>query len=186
MMRTVFWMAACFLSLLGSVPSQACTFTEPAFWRDKPINILSDGSFNKAEESSLSSISGKAPVDIGRGKIGQRITFAGPCGFAEYLLVVDCISLETIVIKGLQDPEAIVHGYYSSPEIFRLYPPHGKIRLTRSVTVAELAAISAAEGYEYETDMQKVKVLAVKKKKNAYNPFTGCKVLYPESPGAMQ
>ncbi len=85
MMRTVFWMAACFLSLLGSVPSQACTFTEPAFWRDKPINILSDGSFNKAEESSLGSISGKAPVDIGRGKIGQRITFAGPCAFWSWI-----------------------------------------------------------------------------------------------------
>jgi len=182
MMRTVFWMAACFLSLLGSVPSQACIFTEPAFWRDKPINILSDGSFNKAEESSLSSISGKAPVDIGKGKIGQRITFAGPCGFAEYLLVVDCISLETIVIEGLPNPE-VINGI-SSPEVFRLYPPHGKIRLTKSVTVAELAAISAAEGYEHDTDLQKV--LAVKKKKNAYNPFTGCKVLYPESPGAMQ
>jgi hypothetical protein len=183
-MRTIFWMAACFLSLLWSVPSQACTFTETAFWRDKPINILSDGSFNEAEESSLSGISGKAPVDIGKGKIGQRITFSGPCDFVEYLLVVDCISLETIVIQGLPDPEAIAYFYYSSPEIFRLYPPHGKIRLTKSVTVAELAAISAAEGYEYETDLQKV--LGVKKKKNIYNTFTGCKVLYPESPGATQ
>jgi len=181
-MRTIFWMAACFLSLLWSVPSQACTFTEPAFWRDKPIKILSDGSFTEAEESSLSSLSGKAPIDIGKGKIGQRITFSGPCDFVEYLLVVDCFSLETIVIEGLPNPEVI--NEYSSPEIFRLYPPHGKIRLTKSVTVAELAAISAAEGYEYETDLQKA--LGVKKKKNAYNPFAGCKVLYPDSLGATQ
>lgn len=86
-----------------------------------------------------------------------------------------------IVIEGLPDPEAIGYSYY---EIFRLYPPDGKIRLTKSVTVAELAAISAAEGYEYETDPQKA--FAVKNKKNTYNPFTGCKVLYPESPGATQ
>ena len=182
-MRTMLWIIACFLSLLWSVPSQACTFTEPAFWRDKPINILSDGSFDEAGEF-YGSISGKAPLDIGKGKIGQRITYSGPCDFVEYLLVVDCISLETIVIEGLPNPKA---GYaYSSPEIFRLYPPDGKIRLTKSVTIAKLAAISAAEGYEYETDLRKVKVLAVKKKKNVYNPFTGCKVLYPESLGATQ
>jgi len=65
-----------------------------------------------------------------------------------------------------------------------LYPPHGEIRLTETVTIAQLIATSEAEGYQYVTDARKA--LFLEKKQNAYNPFTGCKVLYPDSPGATQ
>ena len=158
---------------------------KPEFWRDKPIKINSDGSFEEAGNDFYASLSGKAPVDIGGGKIGQRIVVGGFCSYDERLLVVDCTSLEMIVIYGREDPDDPGIGGGMPPDkLAMLYPPHGKIRLTKSVTVAELAEISAAEGYEYETNPQTA--FAVKRKRNTYNPFTGCKVLYPDSPGATQ
>jgi hypothetical protein len=158
---------------------------EPEFWRDKPIEISSDGSFREAGDTFYGTISGKAPVDIGEGKVGQRIVDGGFCTFVERLLVVDCFSLETIVIYGRRDPDDPgIGGGMPTYELAMLYPPHGKIRLTKSVTIAELAAISKAEGYHYDADPRKT--FASVKKKNRYNPFTGCKVLYPDSPGATQ
>lgn len=184
-MRTMLWIVACFLSLLWSVPSQACSMDKPEFWRDKPIKINSDGSFEEAGDDFYASLSGKAPVDIGGGKIGQRIVVGGFCSYGERLLVVDCISLEAIVIYGRDDPDDPGIGGGMPPDkLAMVYPPHGKIRLTKSVTIAELAAISKAEGYHYDADPRKT--FASVKKKNRYNPFTGCKVLYPDSPGATQ
>ncbi len=185
-MRTMLWIAACFTTLVWSVPTQACSMApKPEFWRDKPIKIFSDGSFEEAGDTFYGGISGKAPVDIGEGKIGQRITDYGFCWAGQRLLVVDCISLETIVIYGRVDPDDPgIEGGSPSNHLAMLYPPHGKIRLTKSVTIAQLAAISEAEGYQYETDARKT--FTAEKKKNTYNPFTGCKVLYPDSPGATQ
>ena len=185
-MRTLLWIAACFTTLFSGVPLQACSMVEePEFWRDKPIKMFSDGSFEEAGDTFYGDIAGKAPVDIGEGKVGQRIVDGGFCTFGERLLVVDCFSLETIVIYGRRDPDDPgIGGGMPTYELAMLYPPHGKIRLTKSVTIAQLAATSEAEGYQYETDARKT--FTAEKKKNTYNPFTGCKVLYPESPGATQ
>ncbi len=188
-MRTMLWIVACFSALVSSVPSQACQPAEkPAFWRDKPIKIFSDGSFEEAGDfysRVYTSLSGNAPLDIGGGKFEQKITYSAVCTTNEAVLVVDCNSLETILIKGAFDPEAPeYHGGMPPGTARMLYPPHGEIRLTETVTIAQLIATSEAEGYQYVTDARKA--LFLEKKQNAYNPFTGCKVLYPDSPGATQ
>jgi len=185
MMNSMIALLGFIVVLLVNGPSIACSSRSSIFWLDKPIQINADGSFSQAEEHRYERIYGDATRDIGGGKIGQRIIDSGACSASESLLIVDCFSLETIVIKGLVDPdEPEIEGGGPSNRLAMLYPPQGKIRLTKSVTVAELAKISAAEGYEYETDPKKA--FAVKRKQNTYNPFTGCKVLYPDSPGATQ
>jgi hypothetical protein len=184
-MKNIIGLIGFFVVLLINGPSNACSYSVPIFWSDKPIQINADGSFSQAEEYRYERIYGDAPQDIGGGKIWQRIIDAGACSGSESLLVVDCIFLETIVINGLVDPDKpFINGGGPEADIAMLYPPRGKIRLSQSVTIAELAAISVAEGYEYETDPKKA--FAVKRQRNAYNPFTGCKVLYPESLGAKQ
>lgn len=156
---------------------------KPEFWRDKPIKIFSDGSFDEAGDDFYGTLSGKAPVDIGEGKIGQRIIVGDFCSYGERLLVVDCISLQAIVIYGREDPDDPgFDGGMPPDKLAMLYSPHGKIRLTKSVTIEELAAISNAEGYKYDADPPKT--FASVKKKNRYNPFNGCKIFYPDSPGA--
>jgi hypothetical protein len=189
MMRTMLWIVACFSALVSSVPTQACQPAgKPAFWRDKPIKIFSDGSFEEAGDFYSSflytSVSGNAPLDIGGGKFEQKIKYSLAWSTREAVLVVDCSSLETILIKGAFDPEAASYGGGPPLTTRMLYPPHGKIRLTETVTIAQLAATSESEGYQYVTDARKP--LFLEKKQNAYNPFTGCKVLYPDSPGATQ
>jgi len=148
-----------------------------------PINILADGSFRGAEEESSYGMGGMAPVEIGNGKVGQRIFYSSLCSISERLLVVDCNSLEGIVIDGVLDEYGErAHGGFPPVSVDMLYPPRGKIRLTKSVTISDLAAVSLAEGYDFTTDLQAA--FATKKKKNRYNSFNGCKIFYPDSPGA--
>ena len=97
--------------------------------------------------------------------------------------MVDCLSLEGILIDGLE----VRNGGYiggAGPDVIvdLLYSPKGKIRLTKSVTIEKLAAVSRAEGYDFTTNLQAA--FATEKKKNRYNPFNGCKIFYPDSPGA--
>jgi len=153
----------------------------PPIWLDMPISIMRDGSFKRAGEEVWDWIDGSAPFDVGNGKVGQELYRGdGNCNHMELLLVVDCISVEHIVIEGVDGQKGLISPYSTSVDL--LYPPTGKIRLTESVTISELAEVSGAQGYTFETDLQSA--LETKKKRNRYNPFNGCKIFYPGSPGA--
>jgi hypothetical protein len=183
MSKMVIVISSFVLALLCSGPLHACSVVFSSNWRDKPISIMPDGSFDHAEEDQGYGMGGRVPIDIGNGKVGQRLVYSDPsCSFPERLLVVDCTSLDGIVIDGLVDFDEPGLGGGNSYSVDLLYPPKGKIRLTKSVTIGELAAVSRAEDYDFTTDLQAA--FATKKKKNRYNPFNACKIFYPDSPGA--
>jgi hypothetical protein len=155
----------------------------PAFWFDEPITIAADGSFTKGGDSYGFDLVGRPIVDMGDGRIGQRLRRESACRYDEKLLVVDCNTTEIIVIDGRVDPDnQDSFGMGPSTTIDMLYPPYGKIRLTRSITVSDLVQIARSEGYEFETDL--LVAFGGGKKKNRYDPFNGCEIFYPDSAGA--
>jgi hypothetical protein len=176
---------ACLVSIWGT-NAYACLPPErPASWFDQAIKIAKDGSFTKAEDNFYSSYQGMAVLDLGSGKFGQRLRHGDFCSYFERLLVVDCEATQLIVIDGRVNPKKPDDfGGGPSSVVKMLYPPNGKVRLNEKTTIAGLVALSKAEGYDYQTDVQAA--FGGGKKKNRYNPFNGCKLFYPDSAGAKQ
>ena len=174
------------LALAWAHVAAACVLPAPPLvWTDKPISIASDGSFKDAGDDVYVSLTGNAVLDIGGGKIGQRLLAASGCSHAERLLVVDCDTAEMIVISGRADPGLPVDlGAQPSTTVSMLYPPHGNVRLTRRTTIDGLVTLSKAQGYAFETDLGSA--FGGGKKKNLYNPFHGCGLFYPDSAGAKK
>jgi hypothetical protein len=177
-------LAAGLLSLTTSSIAHACLPPDkPAFWRDRPIRVHPDGSFDRAEDQFYFTESGLPVVDVGSGKVGQRIRTESFCGSGEKLLLVDCIAAKLIVIDGQVNPaKPDDFGGGPSNSVDMLYPPHGRIRLTKSTSIAGLVQVATKAGYEFETDP--AVAFEMKNKKNRYDPFTGCRLFYPESAGA--
>lgn len=161
---------------------------KPAFWRDKPISVGDDCSFDNAEGDYYFSVNGRAVKDLGGGRVGQRLLSSDFCGSAEWLLVVDCSSQESILIAGGVDPEDPGDfGGGPSTTVDMLYPPRGKVRLTKSTTIKSLEALADREGYDHSRTFDEwMKWNGGGKKKNAYNQFCGCALFYPGTPGASK
>ena len=64
MNRTVPALFGIALALSGGSQINACTMEPIPNWRDKPISIMPDGSFDQAEESIMDIMSGRVPLDI--------------------------------------------------------------------------------------------------------------------------
>lgn len=168
------------LVALAPTASLACPPADPGAAFDLPVVTTSDGSFERASENDEASVFyGEPARDIGGGRVGQRIV-EGMCLPAQLLLFADCTTGEAIVVHGipvLADDEA---GFSTS--VRALQPPRGPLALTAATTVAEVAAMAAREGWRVTTDVQGL--AAARGPGNRFDPFMGCRVLYPGSAGA--
>jgi hypothetical protein len=150
---------------------------------DRRIIVADDGSFqNAAPDDDRYAIDGKPIVDAGGGRIGQRIIYEGPCEHNERLLVVDCSTKEEILVNGIQ---AISEGGfmvdYPYSSIDNILYPKGPIRLSR-MGVEQIETVAKKSGLEFVTDV--TGEIARMKRRNRYDPYFGCKIFYPGSPGA--
>ena len=165
----------------------ACTPIDPAHVVvDIPITIYSDGSFKDASDDDSVTFLRSNPVrDIGGGRTGQVIeTNGGSCGLFQALLLVDCTTGQAIMINGVRPATQPADG----PELFEstraLQPPEGPLALTAATTVPEVAALAAAQGWRVQADVPDM--IAAMSAQNRYNPLMGCKIYYPDLPGASQ
>lgn len=132
-------------------------------------------------------IEGAVPVNIGGGRIGQRITRGFGCGHDEEIWIVDCHSGAEIGIAGPQADDM-----NQSRRADLLYPPHGALRLTAGVTVPDIAAVAAREGYDHWPDILAHLRAAYSvanpalARMNGPDPACGCRIFYPDSPQANQ
>ena len=174
------------MAAMWAASASACQPSEkPTGWFDKRISVSKDGSFENAEDNFYQTITGAAVLDIGGGKIGQRIRLDHFCGYGEKLLVVDCTAAKLIVIQGRVNPDQLDDfGGGPSYSVTMLYPPQGKVRLSPKTTIDILVNLSKSEGYEFETDPEVA--FGGGKKKNRYNAFGGCQLFYPDSLAATQ
>lgn len=125
-------------------------------------------------------MSGTAAVNIGGGRIGQRVSQGFGCGWDEEIWIVDCNSGEMIGINGPQ-AEADMN---QSRRASLLYPPEGALQLTPDTKVADITAVAAREGYDYWTDF--TARLAQINGPTPPDPACGCRIFYPDSALATQ
>ncbi|MEX0284805.1 MAG: hypothetical protein AB3N23_09355 [Paracoccaceae bacterium] len=176
-------------AFLASVPvwtgaALACEPLPPQpLWADKRIKVEGNCAFTQAEGHYDTSIWGNKAIDIGGGKVGQKVNEAAVCRVYERLVVVDCNAGQGIFVEGVVDPQDNVDlGGGPSTSIAVIQHPKGPIRLTSTTTISDIAAVAQRAGLTYTTDL--TQDLSRMKKRNRYNPYCGCAVFYPGSTGA--
>jgi hypothetical protein len=158
--------------------SLACEPAVDPFPRDLRVEALPDCSFQNARETD--DLSGNPVVDIGGGRVGQKLVENRICGTGEQLMFVDCARAEVIVLDGAYTDST---GGVSNSSIAPIQQPLGPIGLRPSTTVADLAAVAAAEDIGYTLNI--FAELDREKPRNRFDPFCGCKLFYPDSAGAQ-
>jgi|GEM_PF-3690133 len=180
------------VALAAAHPAAGCEpqmFTGSGASYDTRISIKPDCSFtdgfierNKGSAYfTVNSRSGGPAINVGNGRVAQKIVISEICGPAEYLLFVDCGSGESAMIAGAPPPEA--EGSYLGGFFIRyIQKPHGPIALYDRTTVAELTETAKANGLELMEDP--VSVLAGTRRRDRYDYACGCKLYYPGSAAA--
>lgn len=174
---------ACEPVILGPVAS--------IFAFNKPLKTNPDCSFDsefayrRHGYSAVASVSGGVVRDLGNGRVAQRVTYAGSCNVTERLVFVDCMSMEFIAIVGEPpDPSLPAAAGLTEKRVVEIQKPRGQIQLGSNSTVLGLAKIAEAQDYDYTRDPNDL--LEGLKRRNRFDPFCGCKLFYPDMPGATQ
>jgi hypothetical protein len=170
--------AALFLAVfMMPVASLAC---DPIIDPNAPDLAVTTGPDCRFSNGGIDdTVSGAAVVDIGGGKIGQKLEINLYCGTAEELMFVDCTRGEVVTLAGGYSGS---EGGVSNSSIALIQAPQGPISLRPSTTVAGLAALAESNGIAYS--LSTLANLAAQKQTNQFDPFCGCKIFYPDSAGA--
>jgi hypothetical protein len=169
-----------FLSVAPAVASACMVEGAPAGWQDAPTRVARDGSFIGGGAVYGVSITGGPVVNIGGGRIGQRIEFQGPCDGQETLVFIDCNSLAAIWIGGQPyEGDALTGG----TDADALYPPEGALQLSAETTIEALAAVATREGYSWGNLADLLPSYA---RDEVPTPYSLCRLAYPGSAGATQ
>lgn len=194
--RTALALAA---ACVFGVPTQglACTgmrITATSSELSAALDVRPDGSFEalasygKREKPAsgrylATRVSGGAIKNLGEGRVGQKLTYVYEgCSSHEDLLFVDCNALEGLMLSG-QSADSLIEGY-SASTIAMIQYPKGPIRFGKGITVDHVAAVAAK--HKISATRELYNHYATMKKKMRYNPYQGCKIFYPDSPGAQR
>ena len=144
---------------------------------------FSDCSFNGGGNNHY--FSGDPAVDIGAGKITQKIVSNPTCPYQEHLLIADCGTGKIVVIDGILDPEItkelassgayMLGGDYKTEYLFA---PYGPVRISQNTQVEKLASNLKADGISTTENLREL--IASFKRKNRFDLMCGCKLFYPE------
>jgi hypothetical protein len=159
----------------------------PAHIIDLPLEVSDDGSFRYAGEVDNSingrflwgEVGGNPIVDIGNGRVGQKLFAYGACLQVEKLLFVDC-SNDVLVLFYGEGSDGLGGGWLSS--ISAIQAPDGPIRLSATSTVEQLEGVAKANKISFTRDL--IKIVDASKERNRFDPWNGCKIFYPDSLGA--
>ncbi|MEP1963842.1 hypothetical protein [Tateyamaria sp.] len=149
----------------------------------QPVAFADDGSFENAGRGRWGYAFGGRVVDVGNGRVAQRITI-GPrfCTQLQSLFFMDCTRNESIVFEGrLRDPDVGIAGPPLS-FIRDIQPPHGPIALTRSSTVESLSDIATENDIEFVTDAKDF--FEENRLMKRIDLRRACRIFYPDTAGA--
>lgn len=174
---------ACLTAVAGLYPamSMGCE-SAPSTEGWKRMSVGDDCSFQNGGRTKFGFYSGQAVVDIGGGRIGQRLTTGDACTPREYLFFMNCGSGEGIVIVGQYDDREPGIVGMSSYSIDLIQKPIGPIGLTSRSTVQELGEIAVSNHYQYTVDLSEFFSRSESRKRIDYS--CGCNLYYPDTPGA--
>ena len=159
----------------------------------QPLSVNPDGSFSTVYANKLVrdeqggyravSLQGGAIRNLKNGRIGQKISSSHEgCSGVEELLFVDCNALEGILLTGTRPEVQISGGNFVS--IAEIQYPKGPIAFTKDTTVAKVEAIAQKHDIYYTRALYEHYDKMPEHKR--YNPYQGCKIFYPDSPGAKR
>lgn len=180
-------MLAVFGLSMTATLARACTPASHVFAVNKATQYQADGSFKFAgvliyEENVYGQeIEGSAIVDIGNGRVGQKVVSSGlSCGSSQSLMFTNCLVPDAVAFSKAMGE--IGGGFaYDSP-VVQLQPPHGPVALTPDATVKSLIKLAARDAAIKHFDP--VALQDDYKPRDRFDPFRGCQIYYPESAGA--
>lgn len=123
---------------------------------------------------------GRPVVDVGAGKVAQSRTKSAGCSIENTLLVVDCTRPQAIAIQGTVSEEETGNGLFVESIRGIQISGGGPIALRATTTIDELLAISEKHQLIYVTGPELVK----SDQEVGLDTFCGCKLYYPDTPGA--
>lgn len=179
--------AAALIAVLAffAAPAMACT-CGPSYERLLPIKKLPNCAFDRAGRGPYGFGYAKEAQKIGGGLVAQSIHFGDCCVDNNALLVTDCGRSEAALFYG--NPNSEQFAAVRSSSIKYIQPPYGPIALTSKATIPGLIAKAKKRNVYWSGDVAELW------KRNGFlpanikrfDPFCGCKLHYPETPGAKQ
>jgi hypothetical protein len=172
---------AVFLLMGWAQSAMACSMSNRLIDINWRIAYANDGSFKNGGE--YDEVNGKAVFDLQGGRFGQVIGRSGPCQYFESLLLADCNAVKITVVDyfpGIpRDEPVILQGGFTVDD---LLPPNGLLANVSDKTIPEMRRYLIQNGAGDANGI--LNANTEEKPRDRFNPFQGCKVLYPESPGA--
>jgi hypothetical protein len=170
------------LLLLGLTQSAlACSLSNPLIDINWRVAYANDGSFRNGGEND--EVTGQSVFDLQGGRFGQVIGVSGPCEYKENLLLADCNAVKITVVDYLpgipSDEPVILQGAFTVDDLLL---PNGLLAQVSDKAIPEMRRYLIQNGAGDANGL--LNVNAEEKPRDQFNPFQGCKVLYPESPGA--
>lgn len=144
-----------------------------------------DGAFGDA--GSEDQLSGKPVMDLGQGRVLQVVKLGAVCSSLEEVLLADCLASDVVVLQpkivtGAEGGQPVaLSGSYDAAS---LVPPSGLLAQVQDKTIREMAAFAVRKGAYVDEDLLASNM--TEKRRDRFDPFKGCKIFYPGSPGAEQ
>ena len=116
--------------------------------------------------------SGEAAVDLGRGRIGQRLSY-------DRMLLVVCGEKQAVVLQGtvVSSGESSC-GFHETLDLDTALPPKGRFDLSAGSDFAGFLRYARQFGMKYSEDLKGQ--LGMERSKDRIDLLCGCKVFYPE------
>ncbi len=132
---------------------------------------------------------GTGAVDLGNGLVSQEITF-GPhgCTSISFLSVMDCNAGKGIALSGAEFPQKPTKGLHMvaagayREKVENILVPKGYLDLSKVSNLQNLKSLAAKNEIEMTEDMNALYRENPEMKRYRYS--CGCKLHYPDSPGA--
>jgi hypothetical protein len=179
-------MRAAIISAALLVAPAAAFACEPYFEgsdRDRRIQVGADCSFeNAAERDASAYFTGRAAVDLGDGRVAQRLTEGYTCFAEERLMMVDCATSEVVTFDGRDDLETEYAAGAGARLISLIQPPHGPVALAPGVDIPQAIGMAQSGGIAFSQTL--LNDIASMRTRNRFDPFCGCALFYPDLPGA--
>ena len=197
-MRDVAPTLALVLMSVSASSSAACTVT-PANDGRKKLTVEADCAFKNAGYNRHYIFEGDPVVDFGNGRVGQRFISGGQCLTRRNLFLMDCSTGDAIVIGGKRVGEVKVDNESESPETGQkivtsqpdqqasndlILEPLGPVRIDARTTVADVMNMAKKYNYRATSNINHFVREHARYKRRDFDYTCGCKLYYPDSPGA--
>ncbi|MDA7963059.1 hypothetical protein [Ruegeria sp.] len=181
-----------FLFLFASgAAAQACSLTALKENFEKLV-VEKSCAFSKGGRKKYDTFSGEPVIDLGNGHIAQKLITGTNCMSRLNLFVSDCSTGQGIVVFGkrvgpVKKSDESGHKTVSSAQgpdatIDLLQEPLGPLGLNSQTTLLDVRRTSIEHNYRAETNLRWFFSRHETRKRIDYT--CGCKLYYPDSPGA--